>query len=250
MEENISKLLNEAEAFIKEGRLEKALDLLHSSLEEKMDAENLILQFLSRWNKAEKDAVIQLITREEMEVTHANVTKGLLGFIEELRIEVETELDTDIPPGFIPEPPIYEGQKQILLLYAKEDITWLETFNKHVFLLKRQAHLRFVDVHNDIPMSLKERSVYQEKMIDVADKILCLVTPNCMSFAIYPLIEKATAASKLIPLRIEKIDMKGTVLEEIQGLPTNQKFVTEWQDHNTAFVDIANGLRTFFKQLK
>ena len=195
--------------------------------------------------KTKKDALEGIITREDMEVKYAKITKALLNFIDVLRAKIKKSAD-----GFdevvMTDPPIFEGKKQILLLYAMDDKLWLEKINKHLFLLKRQSNLHFVDLHADVPLSVSDVDFYQEKLIDVAYKVLCLVTPNCFSPSLYPLIEKASLDGKLIPIKIATIDIENTVFAKIQGLPSNQKFITEWPDENSGFVDIATALRQFF----
>ena len=63
--------------------------------------------------------------------------------------------------------------------------------------------------------------------------------------------EQALVAGKLIPIRVEEIEVKDTPFrKDIKGLPADGQFVNQWPNANSAWVDVAKNLRTFFEKLK
>ncbi len=134
---------------------------------------------------------------------------------------------------------------KVLLVYAMEDQSAREDLDKHLFLLRRDQRLQFLDMHQDVPPGTADEYAAQEALIESADIVVCLISHNILSYPAYPLAEKAAGAKKLIPLRLHEIDLAGTVFEPIKGLPSDNRFLSEWTNPNSAFVDIAKNLRTF-----
>lgn len=243
MDKNIKDTITKANTYIVDGKVKKAILLLKDALGNQPEQYNELMQMISQWNGAEKDALLQMTTREQMQVTHARITQALLVFIQ----NIKQQSSTNSSPTSIPIPPTHEGKRQILFLYAQEDQAWLDKLKKHLFLLMRQENLVFIDLHADTPIGIQYETSYHQELIKIADKVLCLVSPNCFTFEIYPLAEMAIKAGKLIPLNIDVISSQENIFSPLKGLPSNQQFVSQWENENQALADIAGALGRFFK---
>ncbi|MEL7424377.1 MAG: hypothetical protein AAFN81_15365 [Bacteroidota bacterium] len=257
MQEHLKQVLeviSQAEHHVAEGEVERALRLARAT-EDFPDPDALLLQLLSRWNTVERKMLESLISDDDFRVERAQVTKRLTQFLLETKDAVETELlgaavapvenDGDLAL------PDYDGKPQVLLLYAKDDEALLKELQKHLFLAMRDEALQFVDVHQAVPVVVKEPERYQERLIDAARTVLTLVTPNTMSLPIFPLAERALEAGKLIPIRVEEVGLEGSPFRrEIAGLPKDGDFIGNRLNPNGAWVEVAQELQSFFKKIK
>lgn len=235
------------------GDLKKALDFAQTS-NLLPDPDQHLMQMLSRLNTAVRQQMEALMSEEDLRIERSTITKQLLTFLKDLKARIGEELaDTAASPGegkgsLLPD---YDGKPQILVLYAVEDQASWDQLRKHLFLSLRDKALQFIDIHQDIPLAATDTAKYQEQLVDAAKVVLSLVSPNMLTFPLFLLAEQALAAGKLIPIRVEEIEVDGTPFSnDIKGLPANGKFVNQWDNANSAWVDIAKNLRAFFEKLK
>lgn len=236
------------------GSLKKALNFAQVS-NLLPDPEEELVQMLARLNTAERQQMEALISQEEMRIERATITKQLLVFLKNLKTRIGKELEEgsfeDNAKDTEAVLPDYGGKPQILLLYAKEDEAIWEQLKKHLFLSLRDEALQFVDIHQAVPLAVSDTVKYQGQLVDAARVVLSLVSPNMLTFPLYQLAEQAFVAGKLIPIRVEEIEVKDTPFrKDIKGLPADGQFVNQWPDRNSAWVDVAKNLRPFFEKLK
>jgi hypothetical protein len=234
------------------GSLKKALSFAQvSNLLPDPDGE--LVQMLARLSTAEREQMEALISQEELRIERATITKQLLTFLKDLKTRIGKELEEGWPEGEEEDPslPDYEGKPQILILYATEDQASWEQLKKHLFLSLQDEALQFVDIHSAVPLAAADTVKYQGQLVDAAKVVLSLVTPNMLTFPLYQLAEQALVAGKLIPVRVEEIEVKDTPFRmDIKGLPADGQFVNQWANANSAWVDVAKNLRAFFEKLK
>ena len=53
----------------------------------------------------------------------------------------------------------------------------------------------------------------------------------------------------VVPVMIRAVSLKGTPFAALQALPKDAKPVATWADHDSAFVDITDGLRNAIQDL-
>lgn len=236
------------------GSLKKALNFAQVS-NLLPDPEEELVQMLSRLNAAEREQMEALISQEELRMERARITKQLLTFLKDLKTRTGKALEEGLPVG---EPdseelalPDYGGKPQILILYATEDQAHWAQLKKHLFLSMRDDALQFVDIHSAVPLAAADTVKYQGLLVDAARVVLALVSPNLLTFPLYQFAEQALVAGKLIPIRVEEIEVKDTPFrKDIKGLPADGQFVNQWPNANSAWVDVAKNLRAFFEKLK
>ncbi len=236
------------------GSLKKALSFAQVS-NLLPDPKEELLQMLARLSTAERQQMEALISEEALRIERATITKQLLTFLKDLKTRIGKELEEGWPQGEeedqAPLLPDYDGKPQILILYATEDQASWEQLKKHLFLSLRDEALQFVDIHSAVPLAAADTVKYQGQLVDAARVVLSLVTPNMLTFPLYQLAEQALVAGKLIPLRVEEIEVDDTPFRmDIKGLPADGKFVNQWPNDNGAWVDVAKNLRAFFEKLK
>ena len=249
-------ILQQVEDKIAAGEVDRALQLLRET-PGFPDPEKEIIQLLARWNAAERDMLESLMAEDDFKVERAQITKRFIQVVDEARQKVQGELDSlkngsaPVGEGAMPALPHYDGRPQILLLYALEDRNVLEELQRHLFLALRDEELQFVDIHVDVPMLVTTKLDYQKQMLGAARTVLVLVTPNAFSLPVFDLAAEALEMGKLIPIRVEEVDLTGTPFHhDIKGLPNDGRFVSEWPNRNSAWVDIARSLHLFFNRLK
>lgn len=238
---------------IANGDVKKALKLARSKAL-LPDQEQIGLQLLARWSMAERQMLEALISEEDLRIERSKVTKQFLTFLKTVKAQLTKATkdgnELSIVDGIITVPD-YEGKPQILVLYATEDKAIWEQLKKHLFLSLRDDTLQFVDVHQAVPFTVKDKAAYQEKLVDAARIVLTLVTPNVLTLPIYSFAEQALVGGKLIPIRVKEIEIKDTPFRrDIKGLPNDGRFVEQWPNPDSAWVDVTKTLRAFFEKIK
>jgi hypothetical protein len=247
-------LIEQVELKIVAGDVKRALKLSRKG-NVLPDPDQLLLLLLSRWGGAERQMLEALISEEDLRIERAKITKQFLTYLKAIKRRIEKEKDSidGVPfdeKGQV-EVPDYGGKPVILVLYAKEDLPVWQELKKHLFLSLRDKTLQFVDVHADVPLAVVATEAYQAKLVDAARIVLALVTPNSMSVPVFPLAEQALAAGKLIPILVQETDTDDTPFRsDIKGLPSDGRFLDQWPNANSAWVDIAKTLKDFFVKLK
>lgn len=252
--EEILKTIAEVEEKVAGGEIARGLRLARAAAGFP-DPEQELIQLLARWNAAERDMLESLISEDDFKVERARITKRFLQFLDEVRQRLEQDAASGIVGSTTEDGtftlPDYDGKPQILILYAAADEEMWEELKKHLFVALRDDALQFVDIHKDLPITIENAEAYQEKMIDAARTVVALVTPNALSLPIFPLAEQALEAGKLIPVWVAEVSLEGTPFDtDIKGLPNNGNFVDQWPNRNSAWVDIARTLQTFFARIK
>lgn len=249
--EEIKLVLEKATSLVEEGRVEKAIRMARNGLEG-YDTDDEMISMLASWNQAERDGIQKLITLDEMAVTKARVTKQFLGFLRTVEERLRTNEEKTLGGDEIivdPVPPVFANKKQVLVLYSSEDKPVWQDLQKHFFLLFRMADFHFVDMHRDLPDDLQNPFEYQQAWVEIAEKVVCLITTNILAYPTYPLAELAAEQGKLIPVKVEVADLSGTIFEPLGSLPSDNRFISEWPNANSAMVDIASKLRTFLQKI-
>lgn len=249
--EQLLQIITQAEEQVAAGELKRALQLFRSK-PDFPDPEQLVLQLLARWNTAEREVLENLMSEDDFRVERAQITKRLLSFLQETRLQITTE-STSAGNSDAKEvvPPDYDGKPQVLILYAEEDQSIQEELKKHLFVAMRDTALQFIDIHEAVPLLAPDRLSYQRQLVENARVVLALVSPNILTPAVFELAETASASGKLIPIRVEEVSIERTPFRaEIKGLPHDGRFVSAWPDRNTAWVGIAQALQALFDQIK
>ena len=146
------------------------------------------------------------------------------------------------PPGSTP------GSLNIFISYVKEDEDLKKELDKHLTLLRRTPGIRMWDMDK-----ISAGDVFQEqvnKNLRSAHIILLLVSSDYMSNdfvyeneMMLALKRQADEGVTVVPIYLRPIYMKGSPLERLQGLPRDNRAVSNFKNRDEAYNEIAVGLR-------
>jgi hypothetical protein len=145
----------------------------------------------------------------------------------------------------------------VFFSYSHRNRTLRDQLEKHLSVLKRQGiigtwHDRNIDAGRDI-----DREIDQH--LETSDLILLLVSPDflaseyCWGTELERAMQRHDAGeSVVIPIILRPCDWKEAPFGKLKVLPTDGKPVVSrhWKNTDTAFVDVAEGIRETVKSLR
>lgn len=143
----------------------------------------------------------------------------------------------------------------VFLAYASEDEALKKELEKHLMVLIRQGWITRWDSRKisagrewakELDMHLK-----QARIILVLVSLDFLASDYCYGNEMKRALKMHKAGKAyVIPILLRATDWKDTPLGKLFAVPRNNKPVTEWQDRDAAFADVARQIRTVVEQLK
>lgn len=150
-------------------------------------------------------------------------------------------------PAKVPGPAA--GKHRVVLLYDQTNSDLRDKLDKYLFAVKRNPKIELVDIQKGL-LGGSNTLAYQKGIVASAEVVLCIVTFNVLVPPIYELAEHAkNNGTTLIPLFFTKVPLQNTVFDGLRGLPSNNQFVSEWPNEESALTDIATELMKFFQTL-
>lgn len=140
------------------------------------------------------------------------------------------------------------NQTEIFFSYSKADVKLRDELAKHLRDLERK---RVINVWDESEISAgKERTEEIEKHLNSARIILLLVSPDFIDSDelwqrdVKIAMKRRNAKEALvIPVLLRTCEWKATQLGGLQALPINEEFITNWQNKDEAFKEVAKGIR-------
>lgn len=141
------------------------------------------------------------------------------------------------------------------LSYAHIDEVYKDNFMQHLTgLMETKLELwqdRLLIAGQDWDETIK-------KQLTQSQLILFLVSPAFRSSTYIKEVEmaltfqqkKAKGAVEIIPIMLRPTDIGNSILEKIQFLPKNAKPVTTWDNEDTAWLDVVNGIKKVLPNLE
>ena len=137
--------------------------------------------------------------------------------------------------------------------YAHEDEKLRDELKKHLANLKRQGVItEWYD--RDISAG-KEWAEEINKHLETASVILLLISPDFMNSDYSNDVEVKRAMerhevgeARVIPIILRPVDWEGAPFSKLQGLPTDAKAVTLWENYDEAFLSVVQGIRSALKE--
>src|SRR5579864_2111111 len=143
---------------------------------------------------------------------------------------------------------------EVFYAYAPEDETWVQELEKHLSLLQRQGiistwHPRLIAAGSD-----------WQHVIDIhlqqASLILLLISPDFLAsdYCYGKEMEQALKRERekgvcVIPILLRPVDWQHAPFAHLRPLPSDATFLTEWQNLDRAFAEIAAGIRRTIEDL-
>jgi hypothetical protein len=136
----------------------------------------------------------------------------------------------------------------VFVSYAHEDRDLCDTLAKHLSALRIDGYIELWRDGQIIPG--QEWAPEINRRLDEADIILLLVTSSFLGSEFIGRVELVRALERhgrgeaiVIPVILKAVDWQVAGLAKLQALPTDGEAVSSWSDSDTAYRDIAHGLR-------
>ncbi len=137
---------------------------------------------------------------------------------------------------------------RIFYSYAHEDAELRDELDKHLAAMKRNNLI--VEWHDrDIQAGTEWEQEINEHL-NTAQIILLLISSDfmasdyCYSIEMNRAMERhERGEARVIPIILRPVDTEGTPFSKLEMLPTDRKPVTDWPNHDLAYLNIAQGIR-------
>jgi len=137
--------------------------------------------------------------------------------------------------------------------YAHEDESLRDELEKHLSLLHRQGTITAWHDRQIMPGTDWHGEIDQH--LDMASLILLLISPDflasdyCYTVEMQRALERhKQGKARVIPVILRPVDWHEAPFAHLQCLPRDGKPVTEWDNRDAAFRDIAKGIRNTYIQ--
>jgi hypothetical protein len=166
--------------------------------------------------------------------------------------EENTSIAQENPMSQINKP---EKTLKLFYSYSHEDEALRNRLEKHLTILKRK---KVIDTWHDraIGAGTEWKEAIDENL-ETADIILLLVSADflasnyCFDIEVELAMKKHREKSAVvIPISLRPCDTKDVEFMKLQGLPQNFTPVTDWDNQDKAFTDIAKGIRAVAERIR
>ena len=144
--------------------------------------------------------------------------------------------------------------RRVFYSYSHKDEDLRDELGKHLTPLRREGAI--VDWHDRKIGAGKEWEGEIEEHLNTAHIILLLVSSDfiasdyCYDVEMQRAMERHEAGeARVIPVILRPTDWKAVPFGKLLALPTDGKPVTEWDNQDAAFTDIAKGIRKVVEEL-
>ncbi len=143
---------------------------------------------------------------------------------------------------------------EVFFSYSHKDEDLRDELATYLALLKNQ---RLIKAWHDREISAgTEWANAIDENLNSADVILLLVSANflasryCYDIEMKRAMERHEAGeARVIPIILKPVDWSGAIFGKLQALPKNAKPITIWQNHDEAFLNVAQGIRRVVEEI-
>lgn len=143
---------------------------------------------------------------------------------------------------------------QIFCSYSHKDEKYRRELENHLALLSRQ---RAVEVwHDRLIRPGQDWAREIDENLDHANLVLMLISADflasqyCYGIEMQRALDRARmGATHVLPILVRKCDLEGAPFSDLQWLPTGKKPVKNWGDRDSAWADVAVGVRKVVQML-
>ncbi len=132
--------------------------------------------------------------------------------------------------------------------YSHKDSSALDRLHTHLAILRREGKIEAWFDRKILPGANIDAEVMSK--LQESDLFLALVSPDFLASNYCYETEMKTALkqhesgrTRLIPIILEPCDWQSTPLRSLKALPRDGKPVADWQNENTAYLDVVTELR-------
>jgi hypothetical protein len=164
-------------------------------------------------------------------------------------------LPTPDQPGTNGQPEVKTQPIEVFISYAHEDKLLRDRLAIQLANLRRQGVIR--DWFNGDVVPGSEWRKETEQRLESAQLILLLISADYMASDFSYSIEMKRAiqrhkngTARVLPILLRPTDYEGAPFAELRMLPTDNKPLTRWPNHDDAFENIVKGIRRAINELK
>lgn len=209
---------------------------------------------LIQW--AEAQGRIEELIREAHRTNSGN--QALSQFVASLGLAAPAPAATSAAPapGLSPtaSAPAAQGPIEVFYSYSHKDAALRDKLETHLSTLKRQG---VISGWHDRKISAGAEWAGQiDWHLNTAGVILLLISADflasnyCYEKEMQRAMERHEAGeARVIPIILRDVDWSGAPFSKLQALPTDARPVTRWSNRDTAFADVARGIRAAVAQI-
>ena len=143
---------------------------------------------------------------------------------------------------------------KIFCSYSHKDEKYREELETHLALLARRGA---IDVWHDRLIRPGQDWAHEiDHNLEHANLVLLLVSADflasqyCYGIEMSRALEQAQAGTtRVVPILVRKCDVQGAPFAALQWLPTGSKPVKNWTDRDSAWTDVARGIRKVVEEI-
>ncbi len=232
---------------------DKLEEVLNELLKSSTRYDTQLLTVKARLKKLNADVNGRLISYDQSEISRNSIRIQIATMIDQLKSEnldsIKEEREVEAPTEKITD---YKSKKfSILVLYDEMDGQYCHEIMKHLFLLKRNKEIEFIDF-NDVSDFIKSKKEVKLASIGRADLILFIISDNIFTGknAEYALLVDENVGKKvIIPIRATKFDYSELKIADLAGLPAKGGTIKEASNEDSVLYDIAQDIKRVVKRL-
>ena len=136
---------------------------------------------------------------------------------------------------------------KLVYSYSHNDGDMRDEMEKHLAVLKRNGHIADWSDRRIVPGQDFQESI--DRNIDSADIIVLLISADffqseaCIQEMTKSLELEKTRRTIVLPVIVRPCDWKSSAIAHLLLLPTDGEPITTWDDRDSAFLDVVNGIR-------
>lgn len=158
--------------------------------------------------------------------------------------------------SFLNKSTLYQPETiEVFFSYAHKDEELKNELVKHLSLLKRCGVITAWHDREIIAGGEWQNEI--DSHLNTASVILLLISSDfiasdyCYDIELKRAMERhETGEACVIPVILREVDWKGAVFGKLQALPKNAKPITNWENPDEAFADVAKGIRQAVEHLR
>lgn len=244
--------VNTARSLIAQDKIEEAIALL-TELDKGAKAgleTDLIIQS-ARYTRITGDYLRGGIFMKDRDSVLAQIREALLALADKLPAPLPTTTISEKVLTRTPTPPpaTANGPVRFVLLYDVADKDAADRIHRQLFVAQKTNKITLFRVHEASSAADLMESARQACL--EADYVLCLISNNLTSgeapwFSL--MLEMYEAKKIIIPIRLQVMDLTGTGIERVRGIPSLNRTVMDFPNLDAAFADIATEIGKLFKK--
>jgi hypothetical protein len=148
-----------------------------------------------------------------------------------------------------------EPALEVFFSYSHRDEDLRDALETHLALLEREGAIR--TWHDRRIGAGREWQGEIDRHLEKADLILLLISPDfiasdyCFDLEMSRALERhAAGEARVIPILLRPGDWRTARFASLQVLPADGRPITAWPDRDSAFADVARGIRTAVAELR